>query len=464
MEKKSERSRKETKRIRGADRRKKKVIKVKDFVTKPRHHKYSVGHAKLFIEMALDAISLRGTSRAVKKVASALQLPLEFPEWHTGRLWLLRLGYYELHRQKEKADDWIWIVDHTIQIGSTKCFVILGIRLKDLPQPGQSIGLQDVELIALEPVDKSNSEIVLKQLEETIEKTGIPRLIVADHGPDLKAGIEKFCQKHQEVDYVYDVKHKTARILKCEFEENEKWVEFIKKATHTKHKLQRSSLAHLVPPNQRSKARYMNIDVLVRWGGDMLAFFDEEQNKNSTEYDKEELQEKLGWITFFRQSISEWQEIVLATDLTENFVRKQGLYLGAELQLQKLLDSGIHNEQAKEVCGKLIEFVKQESSKAKNEERLLGSSEVIESLLGKLKYLENDQAKSGFTSLILSIGALVSSTASDVIQNALESVSTQKIQDWRQKMLGDSVQAKRKRALNAHRKTEEKWNHLFSPI
>ena len=154
----------------------------------------------------------------------------------------------------------------------------------------------------------------------------------------------------------------------------------------------------------------------------------------------------------------------MATKLTESFIRKQGLYVGAELKLQKLLGSVIQSEQARAVYGTLIEFVKQESSKAKDEERLLGSSEVIESILGKLKYLENDQAKSGFTSLILSIGALVSTTASEVIQTALESVSTQKIQNWRQKMLGDSVQTQRKRALSAHRKTEQKWNHLFSPI
>ncbi len=99
-----------------------------------------------------------------------------------------------------------------------------------------------------------------------------------------------------------------------------------------------------------------------------------------------------------------------------------------------------------------------------HEERLLGSSEVIESILGKLKYLEKDQAKSGFTSLLLSIGAIVSSTASDIILTALESVPTQKIRNWRQDMLGESVQAKRKKALNAHRTSEQNWNRPFFQI
>ncbi len=419
---------------------------------------------KQFIELVSDAISLRGTSRAIKQIASALQPALEVPQWHTGRLWWLRLGYYELYRQKEPADDWVWIVDHTVQIGITKCFVILGIRLKDLPPIGQSLGHKDVKLIDLVPVEKSNKEIVYEQLEANIEKTGTPKLIVGDHGPDLKAGVAKFCLKHQQTDFIYDIKHKTAAVLKREFAKNESWLAFVKEAALTKHRLQRSSLAHLMPPNQRAKARYMNIDVLVCWGQDILAFLDEEQSKNSSEYAKEELQEKLGWVTAFRQSIHDWGEIVLAAKMTESFVRTQGLYSETEVRLEAVLKNLVHGDRAMKVSEDLLAFVGQEASKAQDEERLLGSSEVIESILGKLKYLEKDQAKSGFTGLLLSIGAIVSSTAADVMLTALESVPTQKIWNWRQEMLGDSVQAKRKKALNAHRKSEQNWNQLFSQI
>ncbi len=419
---------------------------------------------KQYIELVLDAISLRGASRAITRITSSLQPALEVPQWHTGRLWLLRLGYYELFRQKEQADDWVWIVDHTVQIGITKCFVILGLRLKDLPPVGQSLGHKHVELIDLVPVEKSNQEIVYEQLEANIEKTGTPRLIVGDHGPDLKAGVEKFCLTHQQTDFIYDIKHKTAAVLKREFAKNESWLAFVKEAALTKHRLQRGSLAHLIPPNQRAKARYMNIDVLVRWGQDVLAFLDEEQNENSSAYDKEELPEKLGWVTSFRQAIHAWGEIVLAANMTESFVRTQGLYSDAELRLEEVLKNLVHDDHAKKVCEDLLAFVGQEASKAQDGERLLGSSEVIESILGKLKYLEKDQAKSGFTGLLLSIGAIVSSTASDVILTALESVPTQKIQNWRQEMLGDSVQAKRKKALNTHGKSEQNWNQLFSQI
>jgi hypothetical protein len=30
------------------------------------------------------------------------------------------IGYYKLTKPKEKAADWVWIVDHTIQLGVEK--------------------------------------------------------------------------------------------------------------------------------------------------------------------------------------------------------------------------------------------------------------------------------------------------------------------------------------------------------
>ena len=44
-------------------------------------------------------------------------------------MWLLRLGLYELTRPKPKADDWVLIFDHTVQLGGMKALIIVGIRL-----------------------------------------------------------------------------------------------------------------------------------------------------------------------------------------------------------------------------------------------------------------------------------------------------------------------------------------------
>jgi hypothetical protein len=276
-------------------------------------------------------------------------------------------------RPKDYGDDWVWIVDHTVQIGKEKFLVILGIHLASLPCPDRCLTHEDVEPIAMFPVQESNGEIVYQQLEETIQETGVPREIIGDHGSDLKSGINKFCREHPETCYIYDIKHKTAAVLKKELQHDEAWHKFTRLAAQTKKGVQQTSLAFLAPPNQRTKARYMNIDVLIRWGGDMLAFFEEER-KGSGKYDRQEIKEKLGWITEFRDQIGEWGELHQIIATTEQTVRKEGIYRGSHRKLKELLASQAHTGRTKKVCKELLHFAAKEEMKTRAGERLLGSS------------------------------------------------------------------------------------------
>jgi hypothetical protein len=51
-------------------------------------------------------------------------------------------------------------------------------------------------------------------MESNIKNTGVPMLVVADNGGDIKSGIDKFCDVHAKCDFVYDLKHKIATLLK----------------------------------------------------------------------------------------------------------------------------------------------------------------------------------------------------------------------------------------------------------
>lgn len=435
---------------------------VESFDVVPFHHKYSLCHIMFFISLVvLAAASFRCAGRVIEMMMTFLQLPLPSPSWFSGRLWLLRVGYYKLTRPKELADDWVWIVDHTAQLGTEKCLVILGIRLSSLPSRGNCLSHEDVEPISLYPVKESNGDVVWQQLEETAEKTGIPREIIGDHGSDLAAGIQKFCQKHPGTCYIYDIKHKTATVLKHELENDEKWLEFTRLAAKTKIRVQQTPLASLSPPNQRTKSRYMNVDILIQWGLNILAFLDKQQIETSKKFDHEQLEEKLGWITMFYEQIKEWDELLQIITITESFVRKNGLYSDCHLELKYLMAFMAHTERAQKVREQLLVFVAEESLKAKLDERLLGSSEVIESVFGKLKRLEHDQAKSGFTSLLLSIAAMVSTTTKDVVEKALKTVPNKEILDWCKKNIGQSVQSMRKEVFASYDKTEQKWDQIM---
>jgi hypothetical protein len=425
-----------------------------------------ITHVELFLALVLSAaVSLRGTKRVFEIVGDTLCLPWTCPSWSTGRLWLLRVGYYKLTRPKEQADDWVWIVDHSVQLGLEKGLVILGVRLSELPPPERCLEHKDVEPIALFPVKKSNGDVVYQQLEETIEQTGVPREIVGDKGSDLQAGIRKFCQVHPETDYIYDIKHKTAAVLRRELAADPAWLEFKRLAAQTKSQVQQTRLAPLAPPKQKSKARYMNLGPLVAWGQKIIVFVDKHPTEREDQFDPSQVKKKLGWVTGFRVQLAEWGQLLSDMILTESFVRKEGLYHGTCQALKEQLPIlEVETERTKKVRQQLLDFVAAEEAKAKPNERLLGSSEVLESVFGKLKRVEKDQAKSGFTGLLLSVAAMVSNTTTQVVQKALETVQTKTVLAWCQEKLGKSVQAQRREAFASEEKTEQKRDRLRVPI
>ena len=74
----------------------------------------------MFLNLVLEAAcSFRGASAVMELLIGRLPGLERRPAANTGESWMLRIGLYELTRPKTPADDWVWIMDHTVQIGTT---------------------------------------------------------------------------------------------------------------------------------------------------------------------------------------------------------------------------------------------------------------------------------------------------------------------------------------------------------
>lgn len=427
------------------------------------NHKYSVSVMLASIMMVLSsATSIRSAPVSLKTALSFFGVSIPIPSWSTVRLWIMRVGYYMLTLPKEKSDDWVWIIDHSVQTGKEKCMVILGVRLSNISRENKTLTHKDAEVVELSPVQQSNGDIVYEQLNTAAKKTGIPRQIVADHGSDIKRGVEKFCLEHKEVAYIYDINHYCATLLKHELKTNKAWINFKTQASLTKLSLQQTELASLAPPNQRSKARYMNIDVLITWASKILWLLENPDEIKANKINLEKLTAKLGWVREYQQEIiQEWFPMVDAISITKNFVRSNGLFNGTKEKLVTLLDKQNYPARAKELSNKLIEYVEEESAKTKANEVLIGSSELIESIYGKEKAIEGAQSKSGFTGFLLSLPAMVSSITRETVEQAMKTVPVKKLNEWYQENIGASLQSKRKKTFSNYQKKERIWNQGF---
>src|SRR5262249_61413952 len=131
----------------------------------------------------------------------------------------------------------------------------------------------------------------------------------------------------------------------------------------------------------------------MRWGNDMLGVLDDPGRLPENALAQEGWPEKLGWVREFRRPLQEGGELMQVIEIVEHVVRTRGVYRGVHREVKDLLTPVVRIPRVKRVSPELVAFLAEESLQARPHERLVGSSEVMESVLGKLKRLEYDQYK-----------------------------------------------------------------------
>jgi hypothetical protein len=405
----------------------------------------------------LGLLLMLRAATSLRAAAAAIEISEEIyrgrllagPAHNTVRNHLLRLGLYEINRAKAVLTDWVWIVDHTIQVGHQLCMVILGIPLSRFQQLGRPLRCEDMQVLELLPMEKSNGEVMGVHFTNLASRYGHPVAVVSDEGSDISGGFQSLCQGESPSIGCIDIVHKISRLIKKILDRDTKWGEYRKQCCATGNRLRQTSLAHLTPPKPKTKARHMNLDPEIQWGVNVLRLLDSiETNENYDAEQRQKLKDSAGWLASFRNELSAWSELMAISRLVCGVVRRKGY--------DHLIVQHVENalERAKSDLGAtLIEqtlaFLQIQQSRCDPSlGKLPGVSEVIESLFGKGKRLEGQQSRSGFTAQLLSMAACVLEPTEELIRAAFASVDTQAVRDWQTAMLGTSVQSRRRRDLS----------------
>ena len=151
-------------------------------------HQFGASLISLFADLVLKAATSQCAAAAVLKLITPY-VPgvLRMPCANAGRLWLMRLGLFELLRKKEVAKDWVWIMDHTVQLGPHKCLVIVGVRLSAWRRKKAPLEHEDLSLLNLVPMKQSTAVAVAEQLEATRKAMGVAPVAVLSDEVNQKA-------------------------------------------------------------------------------------------------------------------------------------------------------------------------------------------------------------------------------------------------------------------------------------
>jgi len=237
-------------------------------------HHHDVSTMQLGLQVVLlSSSSLRGTAQILALLST--WLPLEVVHFTTLRQWAYRFGLWVLQQPLARRRDWILVIDHTVEGGPQSGLVMLGISQQALAAKDYQVDHGDMQVIDLGIMTHASGEQVHQRLEAVAQRIGVPLQIVADHGPDVKKGIELFQQAHPETIYTYDISHALANLLKQELGADPRWQSFLSQAQQARQQVQQTELAFLAPPKPRSKARFMSTETHLRWAQRVLAYHDQ---------------------------------------------------------------------------------------------------------------------------------------------------------------------------------------------
>jgi hypothetical protein len=179
-------------------------------------------------------------------------------------------------REKEKREDWILIIDLSVELGKEKCLVILGVSQEYYNQEvvpnKRGLRHQEVEVLGIEIMTSTKGELIASKIEKVTERVGKPKQIVSDQGSDLYKGIQLYQEKTSEVIHTYDVTHQMALLIKWQLESDEKYQLFVSQCHQCRQEVQQTELSFLIPPSSRTKSRYFNLDKLINWGNNVLLY------------------------------------------------------------------------------------------------------------------------------------------------------------------------------------------------
>jgi hypothetical protein len=432
--------------------------------SRPQHHHFNLGTMRLALLLFVQVrISFRGIDVVLALLAAWRSLDLGQPSFATVRQWLYRVGLFLLRQTlPAAAAGWVVIIDHTIQLGTRQCCLVLGLPVAALRATGYALAHQHVRVLALQVLTHATGTQVLAVLQEVHKQVGRIVQIVADHGSDLCNGIRRLQQDQPWVVATYDVRHLLATLLKAELRDDPVWAQLLSGCAGLLPKWRQTLANFLTPPTLRLKARYMNVASHVQWAQQVLAWscrgawaeLGAALGKTAAEA-QAWFAEHLGWLEELREPLRDYQGLMQVVDLAEEQVHQQGLsrHTASLFWQQWLGVAGEARWRVWQFARRVHAALAEEGERIPAGETWLGSSLVIESLFAKYKALAA-RGPSGEMGLeVLALPVLTSELSNAVLREALETVSWQDVQQWQAEHLDKSAAARKRRLLGTSEAT-----------
>lgn len=393
--------------------------------------------------------------RSVPKILSAFQeifpllgCPIEWkiPHFTTVIRWNLRFGYSSLKQTLSTgSQQWICVIDHTVQVGCKKALVILRVPIEKLQGYG-ALKLQDVEVLYLQVQEKCNGRIICDILEPFFIQVGYPLQIVMDGGPDLNKGIKELIAKLKSpLKVTYDVTHLIAKLLKKKYGKHPIFLDLLSKMAQTKNKILQTPLAYLTPLKERSKSRFLNLPTIAKWSAQMIEYLTSLSTDREKPLEKKnKILQHLSWLFEFETFLKGfWDEVKILSEI-QKCLKNVELCEMTYHRVSRLMNQ-IDDPMIREP---LVGYLQEEFQFAQSVDHLtLLTSDIIESLFGKYKYIAKVHCMSEINRMIFILPAICQPITVEQVKNAFDYTSNKELQEEIQKQIPSTLLSTRRKEL-----------------
>ena len=201
--------------------------------------------------------------------------------------------------------------------------------------------------------------------------------------------------------------------------------------------------AYLLPPKQRTIARFMNLSGIVNWAADILRVFDKL---------KPEEQETFAFLKTFQSLIKELEAVFEMTHKMLKIIKNKGISYETIAQCS-ILGTQYSPKIPSILTDKIKMYFKDVKDKLPDATTIWhASSDVLESLFGKYKQIASPNKLNGVTPFVLSLCVYTnfdehSKDMANQIKFALENVSMADLKQWEHDNLIDNQVVRRIKTL-----------------
>lgn len=434
-------------------------------------------------------------------------LDFQTPSYNTLSNGSYRLGLYLLHQPIPFRDDWIIILDETIQLNKNKALVILGIPQEKLKVIGYSPKHKDMQLIDIHVLTHSNGEIIHEILEKLSLKIGSFLQIVSDHGSDIKKGVDLYQRLSPKTICTHDISHYVALVLKRQLAKDDRWTPFLSHCSKACSQIQQTELAFLKPPKQRTKARFMHTRTHLKWANKQLSYYKQDdfsaidpthslnwevryaieailgesvrsklaaiqgkpfENRlafqqaltkqigqsevhqinedifQKADWGRQRWNEKFSWLLNYEDDLTLFSAMVDRTNLVQTQLKNKGLTKASKEIIKQCFQQCIPHEspRIKYVETVILDYLSQAEKELSEEMPLLATSDMIESVFGKYKFLTRDSPLKEVGKRLLLIPVFLTRLNGELVQEAMEKVRNIDVDQWAKEACGISMLAK----------------------